>query len=149
MAKFPRLPKALLKKPPGFKMPRVQAFKDDMGNLGEQIAEDFKSTIKENIEQNAYGFTLADSTIKRKGSDTPLVDSGELLDAIYREGTKVSVEDTPRSDSGLTNLELAMVHEYGTKDKHIPARPIWRRTYRDFRPVAREKVVSFFERNKK
>lgn len=149
MAKFPRLPKALLKKPVGLKMPRTQDFKDDMKNLGESIAQDFKEKIVENIESNYYGFKLADSTVKRKGSDIPLIDSGELLDSIYREGTSVSVKDSRRSDSKLTNLELAMVHEYGTKDKHVPARPIWRNTYRDFRLDAKEKVTTFFDQKSK
>jgi hypothetical protein len=31
------------------------------------------------------------------------------VDSIYREGTVVSVEDTPREDSKLTNLQLAIV----------------------------------------
>lgn len=143
--KFPRLPKALLKPPPGFKKPRVEDFKSDMQRLGEDIAEEFKETIIENIKTNKYKFKLKQSTIDRKGSSTPLIDSGELLDAIYREETMVSVEDTPREDSGLTNKELAMVHEYGTKDKHIPARPIWRKTYRDFKGSARNRIKNFLD----
>lgn len=143
--KFPRLPKALLKPPPGFKKPRVEDFKSDMQRLGEDIAEEFKETIIENIKTNKYKFKLKQSTIDRKGSSTPLIDSGELLDAIYREETTVSVEDTPREDSGLTNKELAMVHEYGTKDKHIPARPIWRKTYKDFKGSARNRIKNFLD----
>ena len=143
--KFPRLPKAALKVPPGFKKPRVEDFKSDMQRLGEDIAEEFKETIIENIKTNKYKFKLKQSTIDRKGSSTPLIDSGELLDAIYREETMVSVEDTPREDSGLTNKELAMVHEYGTKDKHIPARPIWRKTYRDFKGSARNRIKNFLD----
>jgi len=143
--KFPRLPKAALKVPPGFKKPRVEDFKSDMQRLGEDIAEEFKETIIENIKTNKYKFKLKQSTIDRKGSSTPLIDSGELLDAIYREETTVSVEDTPREDSGLTNKELAMVHEYGTKDKHIPARPIWRKTYKDFKGSARNRIKNFLD----
>lgn len=119
-----------------------------MQNLGEEIAEDFKETITSNIEENTYGFENAPSTLNRKSGDTPLIDSHELVDSIYREGTVVSVENTPRNDSSLTNLELAMVLEYGTKDKHIPARPVWRNTYRDFKEEAREKVEQFFETRK-
>lgn len=140
------MPKALLKKPPGFKTPRVKDFKRDMELLGEEIAEDFKETIVENIEQNTYGFSLNQNTIDRKGSDTPLVDTGELVEAIFRDGTSVSVLDTPRK-SGITNLELAMIQEYGTKDKHIPGRPVWRFTYRDFKQEARERIRKFFEEN--
>lgn len=146
--KFPRLPKALLKPPPGFKKPRVKDFKNDMQRLGEEIAEEFKETIVENIENNTYGFTIKESTTRRKGSDTPLIDTHQLVDAIYREGTIVSVEDSSRSDSPLTNLQLAVVHEYGVKDKGIPARPVWRNTYRDFREDARSRIQSFFKNPK-
>ena len=146
--KFPRLPKAALKPPPGFKKPRIKDFKDDMQRLGEEIAEEFKETIVENIENNTYGFTIKESTARRKGSDVPLIDTHQLVDAIYQEGTVVSVEDSSRSDSPLTNLQLAIVHEYGVKDKGIPARPVWRNTYRDFRDVAKERIRSFLANQK-
>lgn len=149
MVKFPRLPKSLLRPPKGFKKPNVADFKNDMQMLGEEIAEEFKDRITSNIEDNAYGFTLADSTVAKKGSDTPLIDTHELVDNIYREGTVVSVRETPRSDSKLNNKELAMVLEYGTKDKHIPARPVWRNTYRDFKDEAREKIETFLKNNGK
>lgn len=146
--KFPRLPKALLKPPPGFKKPRVKDFKNDMQRLGEEIAEEFKETIVENIENNTYGFTIKESTARRKGSNTPLIDTHQLVDAIYQEGTIVSVEDSSRNDSPLTNLQLAVVHEYGVKDKGIPARPVWRNTYRDFREDARSRIQSFLKNPK-
>lgn len=128
-----------------FKRPKVEWLKEDMQRLGEDIAEEFKETIVENIETNRYGYDLKQSTIDRKGSDVPLVDSHQLVDAIYRDGTTVSVEDSARDDSPLSNLELAIVHEYGTKDKHIPARPVWRDTFKDFKETARERISSFLE----
>ena len=70
------------------------------------------------------------------------------MDSIYREGTVVSVEDTPREDSKLTNLQLAIVQEYGTKDRHIPPRPIFRNTFRDFEGDAKDKMLSFFKTGK-
>lgn len=145
MAKFPRMPKSLLKPPPGFKKPKVKDFISDMQRLGEEIAEEFKETIVENIENNRYGYELKQSTIDKKGSDVPLVASHQLVDAIYRDGTIVSVEDSARDDSPLSNLELAIVQEYGTKDKHIPARPVWRETFTDFKDVARERISSFLD----
>lgn len=131
-----------------FKKPKVSWFKEDMERLGEEIAEEFKDTVTENIEENRYGFENAESTIKRKGSDIPLIDTGELVGAIYRDGTTVSVEDSPRDDSPLTNLELAIVQEYGTKDRHIPARPVWRETFKDFKEVADSKIADFLETHK-
>lgn len=134
---------SLLRRPPGFKPANVKQFKEDMQRLGEDIAEEFKDTIVENIEDNKFGYRLAPSTIQRKGHDTPLIDSHELVDAIYRDGTTVSVEDTPRDDSSLTNKQLAMVQEYGTKDKHIPPRPVWRNTFDGFEKTARKRVKDF------
>lgn len=131
-----------------FKRPKVKWLKEDMQRLGEEIAEDFKDTIVENIETNRYGYELKQSTIKRKGSDVPLVDSHQLVDAIYRDGTTVSVEDSARDDSPLSNLEVAIIQEYGTKDRHIPARPVWRETFKDFKDVARERISSFLENPK-
>lgn len=145
MARLPKMPKSLLKPPPGFKKPKVKDFISDMQRLGEEIAEEFKETIVENIETNRYGYELKQSTIDKKGSDVPLVDSHQLVDAIYRDGTTVSVEDSARDDSPLSNLELAIVQEYGTKDKHIPARPVWRETFKDFKDVARERISSFLD----
>ena len=145
MVRFPRMPKSLLKPPPGFKKPKVKDFMSDMQRLGEEIAEDFKDTIVENIETNRYGYELEQSTIDRKGSDIPLVDSHQLVDAIYRDGTTVSVEDSARDDSPLSNLELAIIQEYGTKDKHVPARPVWRETFKDYKEVARERISSFLD----
>lgn len=145
MARLPKMPKSLLKPPPGFKKPKVRDFISDMQRLGEEIAEEFKETIVENIETNRYGYELKQSTIDRKGSDVPLVDSRQLVDAIYRDGTTVSVEDSARDDSPLSNLELAIVQEYGTKDRHIPARPVWRETFKDFKEVARERISSFLD----
>jgi hypothetical protein len=120
MVRLPRLPKSMFRPPPGFKKPKVEDFRSDMQRVGEEIAEQFKEQVIENIETNYYGFELAQSTIERKGSDVPWINSHELVDSIYREGTVVSVEDTPREDSKLTNLQLAIVQEYGTKDRHIP-----------------------------
>lgn len=145
MVRLPKLPKSLLKPPPGFKKPRTKDFLSDMQRLGEEIAEGFKDTIVENIETNRYGYELKQSTIDRKGSEVPLIDTHQLVDAIYRKGTTVSVEDSPRDDSPLSNLELAIVQEYGTKDRHIPARPVWRETFRDYKKVAHERIASFLD----
>lgn len=145
---FPRLPQALLKPPKGYKKPKVADFKADMQRLGEDIAQEFMETIIENIEENKYGFVLAESTEKRKGSTIPLVDSRKLIKAIFRNGTQVSVRNSKRTDSNLTNLELAILHEYGRKDKSIPARPVWRSTYRDFRKNARKRILDFLKTRK-
>ena len=143
-----RIPKSRLKVPPGFKIPDVRAFKEDVQRLGEDIAEEFKEEVIHNIEENKFGYENAPSTILKKKSDTPLIDTHEMVDSIYREETTVSVEDTPRSDSPLTNLELAIVQEYGTKDKGIPSRPVWRTTFEEFRSTAHKRVEEFLDTHK-
>ena len=148
MPKLPKMPKGKMKVPPGFKKARVEDFQSDMQRLGEDIAAEFMEQVIHNIETNRFGYLLASSTIERKGSDTPLIDSGELIEAIYCDKTIVSVADTPRSDANVTNLELAMIQEYGTKDKHIPARPVWRETHREFKRTATQDVLDFFKTTK-
>lgn len=148
-----KMPRANLKPPKGFKVPNVQKFKEDIERLGEDIAEGFKEQVIENIEENKFGYTLAPSTIQRKGSDIPLIDTHELVDSIVRDGTTVTVEDTPHAKSGLTNLQIAIIQEYGTKDLHIPARPVWRSTFREYKGDARNQIKDFlatqkFKRNK-
>lgn len=146
--RLPKIPKSMLRPPKGFKVPNVEDFKADMQRLGEEIAEEFKERVTENIEENTYGFTIDPQTAQRKGNNLPLVDTHEMVDSIYREGTTVSVEDTPHKDSPLTNKELAIVHEYGAPDVGIPARPVWRNTFRDYREDAEKQVRSFLKTKK-
>jgi hypothetical protein len=145
---FPRLPQSFLKKPKGLKLPDAKKMRKELLSVGEQVAEEFMDTVKSNIETNKYGYSLKQETIKRKGSNIPLVDSGQLLDAIYREGTKVSVNDEVREDSPLTNKQLAIVHEYGIKDRGVPPRPVWRSTWKDYREEATSKVRESLKRKK-
>lgn len=145
---LPKLPRSLLRVPRGVKRVKVADLKKDLEALGEEIAEEFRDKIESNIRENKYGFTLSDATIRKKGHDIPLIDTGELIDAIYQEGTEVSVEDSQRNDSDLTNKQLAIVHEYGVKDKDIPARPVWRKTFEDFRPTAEKRVKTFLKQHK-
>lgn len=145
---LPKLPRSLLRVPRGVKRVNVSDLKKDIKALGEEIAEEFKEKVENNIRENKYGFTLSDVTIRKKGHDIPLIDTEELIGAIYQEGTEVSVEESQRNDSELTNKQLAIVHEYGVKDKGIPARPVWRRTFEDFRPTAEKRVRTFLKQHK-
>lgn len=138
----------MVKPPKGFKVPKIKELKEDMQRLGEDIAEEFKERVIENIEENTYGFVIEESTAIRKGNNLPLIDTHEMVDSIYREGTTVSVEDTPRENSPLTNKELAIVHEYGVPDRGIPSRPVWRNTFRDYRKDATKQVKDFLKTHK-
>ena len=138
-----KIPDKLLKAP-HFEKPDVNDLKEDMEKLGEQIAEGFKNKVIENIEGNTYGFVLSPKTIKMKGSETPLIETGQMLGSIYRDGTTVSVNDEMHGNSGLTNKQIAIINEYGTKDRHVPARPVWRNTFSDYREEAEKQVEEFF-----
>ena len=146
--RFPKLPRSMVKPPKGFKVPKIKELKEDMQRLGEDIAEEFKERVIENIEENTYGFVIEESTAKRKDNNLPLIDTHEMVDSIYREGTTVSVEDTPRENSSLTNKELAIVHEYGVPDRGIPSRPVWRNTFRDYKKDATKQVKDFLKTHK-
>lgn len=146
VGRLPKLPNAMLR--PRYKKPATQDFKADMQALGEEIAEGFKESVVENIRSNKYGHTLAPSTVTRKGHDTPLIDTEEMIDAIFREGTTVSVNDEQHGESGVTNKELAVIHEFGTKDKRIPPRPVWRQTFRDYEQVAKKRIAEFLKTQK-
>lgn len=47
----------------------------------------------------------------------------QAMEALRANTVSVGVADSPRSDSELTNGELAYVHEYGEPAQGIPARP--------------------------
>lgn len=132
--------------PKGFKPPRLKDLVADMKSLGEEIAEAFKEEVTRNIENNKFGYRNAPGTIQRKKSGVPLIDTHEMVDNIVREGTTVTVADTPHEGTQLTNKELAIVQEYGTKDRHVPARPVWRRTFEEFRGKA-AKRIKYFPKN--
>lgn len=146
--RFPSMPKSALKTPKGYKKPNVRYFKEDMQRLGEDIAQEFMETVIDNMENNKFGYRNRESTLLKKRGNTPLIDSGKMRDAIYRDGTLVSVEDSARDDTSLTNKQLAIILEYGTKDRHIPARPLWRTTFREFKPIAQKRIMDFFETQK-
>jgi phage gpG-like protein len=67
---------------------------------------------------------LADSTIRRKKHDRPLLDTARLRNSIQakvvvvRFGGQVKVWGVVG-----TNVEYARAHEYGTTDGRVPARP--------------------------
>ncbi|AYM00261.1 putative neck protein, type 1 [Halobacterium phage phiH] len=70
---------------------------------------------------------LKASTIRAKGSDTPLIDDSRLITNI-----NVASEMNRKTKTSVigTNLDYAKHHEYGAPEAGIPRRPI-------FGPVAR------------
>lgn len=62
---------------------------------------------------------LSPETIRRKGNDTILVDSGDLRDSF-----EYAVDDDALRLSVGTNVEYAVYHEFGVPSRGLPARPI-------------------------
>lgn len=91
--------------------------------------------MKKGIRDNTLGLpALAQSTIDRKGSDVPLVDTGEYVNSIEVgvenigkvKRYKVAPREGLHSEAQISYQKLGAVHEYGTSK--IPARPHFRPT---------------------
>jgi hypothetical protein len=121
-------------------------FEERSRKLGEELAKDFRRLLISNIESNKYGFSISDATLSRRinGSKTPLIDTGEYLDAVIVEGTVVTVKNGQHS-SGLSYYELSDILEYGRLDKSVPAFPVWSMTYEEFKPEAEKRIREEFE----
>ena len=71
---------------------------------------------------------LAEETIYRKGSTKALIDFGDMIGSITTRKAKpgvyfVGLLRTSRNRSGVALANIGPVHEYGTKNGRIPARP--------------------------
>ena len=110
-------------------------------NMPKHLAETFMKMLTENIENNTYDFTLSEYWTrikKQKGWDErPFIAQGHYLNLL-----EVGLDDHhlaigfPESArhprSGMSMAELAVLLEYGRLEKNLPARPLWRNTFRDF-----------------
>lgn len=129
-------------------------FEQGFDELTSELAKDFHALLISNIQTNKYGFSLNDKTVMRRletsNSNIPLINTGEYISKIAVEGSKVYVmEGTTKS--GISFAELSNILEYGRKDKRVPAFPVWRLTYEEFLPQARNKIQkrlkSFINKN--
>jgi len=99
--------------------------------LGREISD----RVKHHIRAQDLGWTpLSPVTIRRKGSDTVYVETGEYyrkirakLTAGMGEKLRVVVATQGRHLSGMDMQELARILEYGTSTNR--ARPLWRPTF--------------------
>ena len=90
---------------------------------------------------------LAPSTIRQKGHNRYLVDSGYLRDHIrikverhtHQFTCKVGPDESMHP-SGKPLAQIMHWQEYGTADGHVPARPILRPTARQVIPIAKERI---------
>lgn len=148
--KMPSLskPPASIYTHPKDKEPKISGdeFKKGLEMVAEEIAEAFLQKLIENIRENKYGFQIKRETAARRkgGDDTPLINEEYLINSLIREGTMVTVKEGTHP-TGVSFLELAMTMEYGRKDKHSPAFPVGRNTFRDFKPTAEKMMKKFLK----
>lgn len=116
----------------------------------EKAAEKYKRKIKRNIRTNAFGYANSPyySIYKAEhhGSPQPLMFTNKLVNSIItkrnNKGTtvQVTIDENARYQAGdhgrskaprLSVKQIANVLEHGSDAKSIPARPVWKRTFRE------------------
>lgn len=133
-------------KVPAAKRPafRVTGFQDYVEGIGEDLALMFLNFVIDNIRTNRYGFTLNPATVKRKKGTLPWINTEELLDALVVEGATVRFKKGVHKGTQLTYGELALILEYGMKERGMPPRAVFRRSFEDFKPIAADFVKRRF-----
>jgi hypothetical protein len=115
-------------------------------NLEKDIAKNFHKTLLNNFRKNTYGYSLPEKTIATKTGrykNVPLVRTAEYITkGIVVDGKSVRVKEG-KHKSGIEYEELASIHEFGRRDKSIPARPVWRKTFTAYKPTAKSMVEKF------
>jgi hypothetical protein len=103
----------------------IEAHKADIENY---LAKKFLEHLRLWVTMKQTGvIPNAASTIAKKGSDTPYIDTGELMANIEVVGNRVQPVDGEHS-SGFSYEELFHLLEWGSLDKHIPARRLFKKT---------------------
>ncbi len=102
-----------------------------MNAVALHYAVEIKKGIRSQSPAGIAFRALAASTIARKGSSSALIDQGDLIGSITTRKAKPGVyfvgllrNALNRDGTSLTNI--GPVHEFGTKDFRIPARPFIR-----------------------
>lgn len=127
-------------------------FEDAVDWEARRFAKMYLTELKINMLRNTFNFKLKPETIRRKGSDLPFIETKQLYHAVVQEGDKVIVKETIRKSkrSGrMSNREIAMILEFGRRDKGIPARPIFRMTMRKFKGEVSKDLIAKCRRSKK
>lgn len=109
-----------------------------------RLASFYERQIKQNIKSGGAltgkSFApLAESTIRRKGSSKPLIDTGEMLNSIITEiiddnTAFVGIKSGTRHSGGKEDTaQIAAVHEFGAliPGGDVPARPFIRPVLED------------------
>lgn len=119
---------------PGFS---VKGYQKHLEQVSEDIAEAFLQFLKSAIESNTYGFKDDPKTVAMKSGSIPWIDTKELINALERQGYFVMFK-SGNHKGGLSYEHLAMILEYGMKEKGIPPRPVFRKSFEDFQSIAED-----------
>ncbi len=90
---------------------------------------------------------LEPSTIKAKGSSKALIDKGDLIRSVnvqkFADGAVyfVGVHKMAAYKDGVSMANIAEVHEFGTKDGRIPARPYLRPSFAEWRKGVEQRML--------
>jgi hypothetical protein len=128
----------------------------------EKCANIYLDRLLYNIETNKYGFKLTLATVRKKlakGKSVKEANTPLLFEKDYLKNIVINKEiafTTPKwvvtctkgnHYSGLTYNELSYILEFGRKDLNIPARPVWRLTYKEclttFQEVVKKDLTPF------
>jgi phage gpG-like protein len=90
--------------------PRLEIGLDKVGELAETMAASYPGTYQTGWPR------LAESTLEKKGADTPLLETGEMRDSIERDLDPIEMKVVIGSKS-----KIALYQELGTS--RIPPRP--------------------------
>lgn len=115
----------------------VREVKRCMKEQAQEIKEDIQTSIK---SQKGNWKPLDSDTIKAKGHNKILLDTGQLVDSITvtENGDNYVVSPTGTHTGGISNSDLAKLHEYGTEN--MPPRPIFRPVYNEYEKIVPEEV---------
>jgi len=117
---------------------------------GKRIATKFKLDLTSRVKLQAFDHwpplspLYVQQKAKRGLDPRTLIARMEYLKSIRVRSTRdqkgdqtytVGVPQYAKHYSGLTFMQLAAIHEYGTRDRRVPARPHWRPTIRKFQAL--------------
>lgn len=121
--------------------------KSSAKDLQKKQATMIKEDIIEGVTSQSRGLKpLAKATVETKGHGTILVDTSEMINSfeIQNHGDTAIISPQGTHKSGLTNEELATIHEYGTNK--IPPRPFVRPVYDEYKDKVPKEYLDLIEK---
>jgi len=130
------------------------------GDIAKEEAERFAEMVRQAVYSQRYKWVpLSQKYLewkRRTGRDSRiLVATREYVESIrivrnevgsWHESEKVvfyevGLPDIIHLESGLPIRKLAAIHEFGVPSRRIPARPLWRPVWEEFKGTSKEKII--------